>query len=177
MFSNSDGYSYFFKNKKNECDGTMNFVRHTYTFKSTRSNQTYIIEVDEFEDYLLFVVKFYLKAHRYSDKKFNLHTKYQEAPSCISTCINLMVDLYKENPFRSFAFIGASSEGEKSENTKRFRLYKRVMEAIFSPITFKHFQHPKSSAYLLLNKIYADNNPTIRDDIEVFFLKHYDLIL
>jgi hypothetical protein len=177
MFSNVDGYPFIFKNKKNECDGSMMFVRHTYTFRSTKSNQTYIIEVDEFEDFLLFIIKFHLKAHRLSNDKFKLHTKLQEAPSCISTCINLMDLLYKENHFRSFAFIGANSEGEKSENTKRFRLYKRVMEAVFSPATFKHFQHPKSSAYLLLNKIYADNNPTIREEIEVFFLKHYNLIL
>jgi hypothetical protein len=87
-----------------------------------------------------------------------------------------MADLYQKNPYRCFAFIGAASAAEAKNDTKRFRLYKKIMEAIFSPQNFKHFQHPKSSAYLMLNKLYAKNNPDLREKIETFFLAHYDLI-
>ena len=169
MFSANDGCPYIHKNSRAEKDGSMSFRRHTYTFKSPKSNQTYLVEVDEFSDFLLYVVKFYLKNHRLSKDKFRLQTRLNEASRCIGTCINIMVELHQKNPHRSFAFIGAASESENSDNTKRFRLYKKIMEAVFSSATFKHFQHPKSSAYLMLNKLLAKTQPDLRQKIEDFF--------
>ena len=177
MFSANDGFPFIYKHNKAEKDGATSFIRHTYTFKSPKSNQTYIVEVDEFSDFLLYVVKFYLKNHRLSKNKFKLQTGLNEASRGIGTCVNIMVELYQKNPFRSFAFIGAASESENKNNTKRFRLYKKVMEAVFTPTTFDHFQHPKSSAYMMLNRAYSQNHLDLRNQIEDFFLKNYDLIL
>lgn len=60
MFSSNEGYTFTRKGSRMECDGDMYFRRHTFSFKG-RSNHTYIVEVDEFQDFLLCIVKFYLK--------------------------------------------------------------------------------------------------------------------
>lgn len=177
MFSSNEGYAFTNKGSRKEQNGAVSFVKHIYTFTSKKSNQTYIIEVDEFQEFLLFAIKFYLKAHRHSDFKFNHCTNLQEAPSCISTCINVMLALHDKNPYHSFAFIGAASANEPKHNTKRFRLYKKVMGAVFSPVHFKHFQHFASSTYLMLNKLNMTSDIALREKIESFFLAHYDLAL
>lgn len=175
MFSSKEGYTYKAKNSRKECDGELCFRRHTFTFKSERSNQTYIVEVDEFDEFLLCIIKFYLKAHRLSNRKFQLMTKLQEAPSLITTCINIMFEFYHKNPYRSFGFIGMNSENELEQNTRRFQVYRKVMERAFSPSDFFHFTHIPKSAYLLLNRHYAENNLELLGRIEAFFNKHYDL--
>jgi hypothetical protein len=179
MFSSSEGYPFRLKSKRDEIDGTLKFRRHTYTFKSPKTNQTYIIEVDEFEDFLLFAIKFYLKSHRDSPKRFTLTTGLKEAPSIITTCVNVMIDLYIQNPFCSFTFVGMplESEQENKDNTKRFRLYSKIMKFLFSDKKFHHYHYSKSSVYLLLNRDFATNQPNLLEQIETFFLKHYELNL
>lgn len=65
----------------------------------------------------------------------------------------------KENPNASFGFTGAPLESEideKSKPTKRFRVYKRIMENLFSPERFAHYQLEQSSIYLLINRNLQD---------------------
>ncbi len=94
-------------------------------------------------------------------------------PGIVSTCINIMLDLYAQNPLFSFGFIGANSENEEKENTKRFRLYKAIMMRIFSPSKFRHLGYDKESAYLMLSRANEKNNPSLQMEIEAFFQKHY----
>lgn len=173
MFSRNDGYSYSYKGNKKECDGELWFIRHTFTFKS-RKNQTYVVWVDEIENFNLFMVKFFLKNHRESEKKFNILTGYQEAPSLIATCFNVMEELCKEYPYCSFGFIGAHSDGEDRNNTKRFKLYKRISTQIFTPSNYNHVSHDAISLYLILNRDYLLKNKEYIKELEVFLVKYYD---
>ncbi len=78
-----------------------------------------------------------------------------------------MTDYFDQNPFASFAIIGANSIGENKENTKRFRVYRRVMQNKFSPVQFNHFVLVKNSCYLMIN---TDNSePLLLDNIETMF--------
>ncbi len=177
MFDISTSYQYHSCGKKQAYDGDVPFLRHTLAFRSTRSKQQYLVEVDEFEDFNLFFIKFYLKNHRLSKKRFSLHSGLNEAPHCIATCLKIMLEFYEKNPYRSFGFIGAASESEAKNNTKRFQLYSRVMAARFSDIHFQHYQHKPSSVYLLLNRDYLENHPNLQQEITEYFTKNYLLIL
>jgi hypothetical protein len=183
MFDTSEGYAYLLKSKSNIIEGDLQFRKHIYTFKSPKTNQTYVLEVDEFEAFVLCAVKFSLKAHRNSSRRFSLKSGLQEAPSILTTCINVLMQLYDENPYRSFSFIGMSSEEEQTDptkgknNTKRFRLYCKIVAYLVSDKKFHHYRYAKSSAYLLLNRDYAATQPKLLEQIESFFLKHYDLVV
>jgi hypothetical protein len=181
MFDKSEGYSYLLKSKINVSEGDVQFKKHIYTFKSPKTNQTYILEVDEFEAFVLCAVKFSLKAHRDSSRRFSLKSGLQEAPSILTTCVNAMMHFYDQNPYRSFSFIGMSSEEEQNDptkgknSTKRFRLYSKIVAYLISDKKFHHYKYAKSSAYLLLNRDYAATQPNFLEQVETFFLKHYDL--
>ena len=87
------------------------------------------------------------------------------------TCINIMLFFYHKNPFASFGFIGSNDITEPERNTKRYKFYKKMMGNFFSPVKFQHFEYPKKSAYLLLNR---DNlRPNLKPEIEDLFLKIY----
>ena len=64
----------------------------------------------------------------------------------------IMRDIYKKNPYASFGFIGSNLPNEEKENTKRFRLYSKVVSQVISPIAFEHRLSLKHSAYLLINR-------------------------
>jgi hypothetical protein len=173
MFGQNEAYAFVEVSRRMESDGDLSFRRYIFHFKS-RKNHTYLVYVDEFEDYHLCIVKFFLKAHGLSDKKFQLLTGNDEAASLITTCIVIMWQFYKANPYRSFGFIGMNSEGEEEYTTKRFKVYSKVMARKFSPQEFKHLIYPKKSAYLMLNIHAAETNPKLLDSIEIFFDKHYE---
>jgi hypothetical protein len=173
MFNQNETHTFVEVNRRMEYDGDVCFRRYTFHFKS-RKNHTYLAYLDEFEDYHLCIIKFFLKAHSLSEKKFQLLTGNNEAAGLITTCLAIMWQFYKENPYRPFGFIGMNSEGENTDSTKRFKLYSKVMARKFSPQEFRHLIYPKKSAYLMLNVHAAETNPALLDNIETFFDKHYE---
>ena len=82
-----------------------------------------------------------------------------------------MIKFFKDEPTASFGFIGANSISENREETKRFNIYKKVMENFFSPVHFAHHNYNKESAYILLNRKTSENSLSI---IEELFTKYYD---
>ncbi|WP_051203449.1 hypothetical protein [Hugenholtzia roseola] len=164
-------YSYQYKGYTKESF----FKIHRYTFKC-RFRQTYIIRVEEYE-YQVFVLKFYLKNHAKSDKKYNLLTGWNDVGRVVATNVEVMLDIYRKNELATFGFIGANTvtenQQEAREATKRFRVYRIVMRSFFSPIRFAHFEYVKESAYLLLNKAHLAERDSLKADIEVLFKKYY----
>ncbi len=126
---------------------------HRFTFRC-KKNQRYVILLEEYErDF--FGVKFYLNALAESEKRFQQLTNSYDAPAIINTSLEVMGYKLKENPNASFGFTGAPLESETDEKgkpTKRFRVYKRIMENLFSPERFAHYQLEQSSIYLLINR-------------------------
>lgn len=172
MFSANDGYKFTYKTSKQANDGDLIFLRHIYTFKS-RKKQSYIVYVDQYSEIQVCAVKFFLKSHRHSPKKYQLKTGLHEMPGLISTCVNIMLDMYAKNKSLSFGFIGANDENESVENTKRFRLYRAIMIRIFTPAKFKHLAYTEKSAYLMLNRENEQSKPSLQSDVETFFRKYY----
>jgi hypothetical protein len=88
-----------------------------------------------------------------------------------------MLEVYNKNPYASFGFLGSHDIGQSTSFTKRYRLYKKVMEFKFSPLKFKHFNNPNYSAYLLLNKDFINTNTDYLKELEKYFITLYPDII
>ena len=61
-------------------------------------------------------------------------------------------DIQKNNDLASFGFIGANDLGEGKDNTKRYRVYKKIVKEFFSSENYYHVRSDENSLYLILNK-------------------------
>ncbi len=148
------------------------FIKEHKLIFSSKSNQKYIVNVEEYKLHT-YVIKFHLKSHSDSDNKYKLLTNQYDAVKILSTCVNIMLYFYKKDNLASFGFIGANLLDEDEANTKRFQVYKRIMENLFSPLYFHHYNIPEKSIYLLLNKANLELNTNLLDDIEQMFKNYY----
>lgn len=147
---------------------------YTYRFKSNKSKQVYLVEVHHFR-FNIFVVKYYLKSHRFSENKFNILTKLYEPRLVVNTCCMIMLDVYRKFNEASFGFIGSNtvtpSSSELRHNTKRYEFYKKLMSSYFSEEYFTHRKDDLNSAYLLLNN--SVNACELQNDIHEMFRRNY----
>lgn len=126
----------------------------TYSFKSDRNY--YLVEVEAYTNHI-YIVKFYLKKDKQNPLKYHLLTNENKGSRIISTCIRIMFHIYQKNRLASFGFIGANTISKESgfeepkQLTKRFRIYKMTMHALFGAETFTHYADNKHSAYLMVN--------------------------
>jgi len=163
-------YPYRFVQRVNVLSRGNDFLKYKllYTFKSPKSHQWYWVWVEVYErDF--YAVKFHLKAHRNSEKKYNLMTGFNEARPVMNTCVVIMEKIGQENPRASFGFIGANMEMEKEANTKRFRVYKRLMATYFPTRVFKHFFIVSRSAYVLVRQTELASHPDLLNDLNQKF--------
>ena len=141
-------YPYRFVKKVTEpWDGPQGFMlfKELYSFKSPKSNQTYWVWIEVYKHHF-YAVKFHLKAHRDSDKKYNVMTGLNEARECIYTCMAIMNEVAKKDSQASFGFIGANRIGESEDNTSRFRVYRLSLIHISEPTRLHKVSRMPSSA-------------------------------
>lgn len=165
----------FVKKDVEAWQGLESFMTHRllYSFKSTKTNQTYWVWVECYKHHF-YAVKFHLKNHRNSENKYNIMTGLNEARQCIKTVMAVMNDVAKSDEQASFGFIGANMEGETTFNTKRFRVYERYMHSYFGEESFMHYMNIEKSAYLLLSRSYIDEYPNLLADLTQGFRDLYD---
>lgn len=139
-----DAYPHKYKGKRNYQEGEHSYVTHVFTFRASKSdNQVFVVNVEEYLPYHIFVVKFYQKSLKRLDNKYNQMTNTYDATRKIATCIDIMLEFLEANPYSSFGFVGANNLGEGKNTTKRFRVYRKVMTNFFSPISFEHIEWPE----------------------------------
>lgn len=165
-------YEFRYKNFA-RCGPQEPFLRvHTYKFMV--AGAPYIMRAEEY-DWKLFAVKFYPKSFEDSPNRYNKLTNAGHASRIFSTCMRIMLDLYSREPKASIGFIGVTTESESQKSrTKRFRLYARLMEEFFSPLTFSHKRYARYSAYLLLNQRYEREIPDLLTQIEEYLFELLD---
>lgn len=146
-----------------------NFRVHNYSFKG-KSNKRYLVIVEEF-DFVVHAVKFCLAEHKVYDDRFSRNTNLHECSRVIATVGLIMTNIFEEMPYASFVLIGANSKGESKTNTKRFRVYSKIVANTISPIHFEHKDSVKHSAYMLINR--NQQEPDLQSKIEKFL----DLVL
>lgn len=144
-----------------------------YAFKSLKSHQWYWVWVEVYK-HDIYAVKFHLKAHRNSPRKYSILTGLNEPRPIVNTCVSIMLEIASTNPRASFGFIGAAIEGEHEANTKRFRFYRRIMATYFSKEQFKHFGDMERSTYVLVRRAELDSNPMLIEEIQEGFKATFD---
>lgn len=156
----------FVKKDVEPWQGPDGFMKHRllYSFKSPKSHQTYWVWVEVYQEHF-YAVKFHLKNHRGSDKKYNVMTGLWEARQCIQTCMAIMDEIADKDPTASFGFIGANMINESEVYTKRFRVYERYMTSYFSNSEYVHVVNYQKSAYMLINRKQMDVTPNLVDKL------------
>lgn len=158
-----------------------------YSFKSTDTGKTYHVHVEMYPNHF-YGVKFHLKDHKKNQYKYNILTNYRWARSVIYTCIKIMLDIDSRDNRSSFGFIGSNTvfsirkdgkrecfehvDEEKSE-TKRYRIYKRIMLTFFKETTFEHIYNESTSAYMMVRLTELEKNNNLIDDISNYFSDNY----
>jgi len=143
-----------------------------YHFRSSRTKKWYIVRVEEYPN-KFFGIKFYLKDDRLNPHKYNRLTGLNEPRPIINTCIAILMELAEQYPGSSFGFIGANLIGESEKETKRFRVYRRILTTYFSEEHYLHYQIIEKSAYALVCKHVVEKNPNIIREISTYFSDNY----
>ncbi|MCO5238889.1 MAG: hypothetical protein M9904_02430 [Chitinophagaceae bacterium] len=168
MFSSSYPF-YKINHTKPGGAGTDKLIQHNYAFTG-KSKKRYIVVVEEY-NYFVFIVKFCLQERKCYSDKYNHLSGLNECSRVLTTVGQIMKEIYSKNPYASFGFIGSDLPGEGKENTKRFRLYAKVVEQVISPVNFEHKTSVKHSAYLLINR--DNNEPDLMNKMQAMFDRIY----
>jgi hypothetical protein len=140
-----------------------------YSFDGPGNHQ-YIVLVENYQEHI-YAIKFYLKSHAGSEDKYKLLTGFKQAPRIIRTCLEIMLTIVKENRKASFCILGTNLDNESKKETKRFRVYKRIMQNFFSPIHFEHRYLSEKSLYFLINK--ENNTPSMLKQLSGIIAKYH----
>lgn len=168
MFTNSFPYRYI-NHHPSKANGIPT-ICHNYSFKG-KNNKRYIVIAEQF-NYEVYAVKFYLQEHKYCEHKFSRLSKQNECTRVLATVGAIMREIHNKYPYASFAFVGSPLEGEAQKNTKRFKLYSKVVANFVSPISFEHKTSRNHSAYLMLNR--NNQEPQLLPKIENMFRPIYE---
>lgn len=144
-----------------------------WTFKSLKTNKRYIVEVEGFENEF-YGLKFYWKGVEKSKNRYSLLTNDYEPRIIVRSCIEVMLDYYRNNRFVSFGFVAApdldkdidGKKVNKESGSRRFRFYQRMMINLFGPETFRQVSDTTNTIYLLVNKTQLSNGSITLKDIE-----------
>ena len=167
-----ESYAYTYVQRCKSYDKGILYI-DIYRFKSEKSKLTYMVRVERYE-HNMYAVKFYQKNHRHSDRKYQLLSNTFEPRRILYTVMNIMVEILRKNPKASFGFIGANCENESTENTKRYRVYNRLVATKVSEDLFVHKEDVKTSAYMLVNRKELQEHPELIAKIERTFSELYD---
>ena len=143
-----------------------------YHFRSSRTKKWYIVRVEKYPNDF-WGIKFYLKDDRLNPHKYNRLTGLNEPRPIINICIAILMELASRYPYSSFGVIGANLMGESEKETKRFRVYRRVLTTYFSEEHYLHYQIIEKSAYALVQKQALNNNPNLINEISTYFSDNY----
>lgn len=144
-----------------------------WTFKSTKSNKRYIVEVEGFE-HEFYGIKFYWKGVQKSNDRYSLLTNDYEPRTIVRSCIEVMLDYYHRDHLVSFGFVAApdldkdikGKKVDKEKGSRRFKFYRRMMINLFGPKTFYQVYDTTNTIYLLVNSTQLSNNIITLKDIE-----------
>lgn len=156
------------------------YIKCSWNYSFKASVRRYLVIVELYNNDI-YVIKYHAICHKKSKDKYSFIYNDEKATQIIRTCINIMLDFYKQNKNASFGFIGANSNKkstkkgtiiEPKSNTQRYRIYKTLMFNFFGKKTFAHSLNKKYSAYLMINR----NNKKIRifkREAQIIFSKAY----
>lgn len=90
------------------------------------------------------------------------------------SCIEVMLQYFRKNHLVSFGFVAApdldkdikGKRIDKTNGSRRFRFYQRMMINLFGPETFYQVSDTTNTIYLLVNMVQLSNGAITLKDIE-----------
>ena len=163
-----EGYPFHYRKGPSHKDGPL-VCTHYYTFR-TRKNRRYVVEAEQYQHHV-YVLKYYPLALKASPNRFKLLVNDGDAFRILTTCTQIFLDICARDPLASAGFVGEALLGEGNVNTKRFRVYLKMVTAFIGPMRFLHHPLPAISAYFLENR--ANPEPDLKDQVEQMFRELY----
>jgi hypothetical protein len=144
-----------------------------WTFKSLKTNKRYIVEVEGFDNEFL-GLKFYWKGVEKSKLRYSLLTNDYEPRTIVRSCIEVMLEYYRNNDKISFGFVAApdlekdiiGKKVNSSIGSRRFQFYQRMMINLFGPETFLQASDTTNTIYLMVNMKQLSSGVITIKDIE-----------
>ncbi|MDJ0366288.1 hypothetical protein QMK33_14100 [Hymenobacter sp. H14-R3] len=119
------------------------------------SRRKYLVEIHAYTNHL-YTADFYAKVQNVN--RYRLRTNQQAAGKLGGTVLAILAEVLRHDPQACFGFIAAAMMNETSdESTKRFRLYKRMLELKINPLRFTVTTRPKNSTIFILPNGVAAN--------------------
>lgn len=126
------------------------------------SRRKYLVEVHAYADHL-YTVDFYAKVNDVN--RYRLRTNQHAAGKLGGTVLAIMAEILRQDPQTCFGFIAAAMLNEYSdENTKRFRMYRQMLEQKVNPQRYKVITIPEQSRIFVM-PMHKAQNPLVRQDI------------
>lgn len=154
-----------------ESDNTLQMVSY-YRFRSGKSKLFYLVRIEVYKEHV-YGVKFFLKQMLDSPKKYSHLTNTFEPRTIIYSIFRLMLAIFAKDSQASFMFIGNPDEDGNKENTRRFRLYCRLVSSKISDRHFKHLITEKYSLYILANRSRMSDNPFFAEQLINEFVNRF----
>lgn len=158
-------------NDYSESDSILEVVKY-YRFRSEKSNLFYIVRVESYQNHV-YGVKFFLKNMINSPRKYSHLTNTYEPRTIVYSIFHLMMDILKNDRLASFMFIGNPDEGGTYINTRRYRLYCKLVSNRISDRYFKHIRTPRYSLYILANREMMSDDPFFSDKLLQEFVARF----
>lgn len=123
---------------------------YKFFMHSPSSRRKYLVEIHAYENHL-YTADFYAKVNNIN--RYRLRTNQQAAGKLGGTVLAILAEVLRQDPQACFGFIAAAMTNETSDaNTKRFRLYKRMLELKINVLRFEVVTRPETSSIFVLPK-------------------------
>lgn len=150
-------------------------ITDLWTFRSSKSNKRYIVEVEHFSKHFL-GLKFYWKGVADSKSRYSLLTNDYEPRTIVMSCIDIMLKYFEKDGFSSFGFVAAPDINTHQSTTpnKRFRFYRNLMLNVFGEQTFIQAYDIDTAVYVLINRKSFEKGEISIELLETEISKLYD---
>ncbi|MGH1517889.1 hypothetical protein [Chryseobacterium sp. JK1] len=153
------------------------YFKAVHVYKFNAGEKRYLVTFEEYQHHV-YVLQFCLEENQEIADKFNelANVGPSIAKNVIATCVQIGLSIYKENPLASFFFMASPTIDELSNvnkaNNKRLSVYTYFARFFFNSEHFVHLNSPEQNSYLILNKVYEQEEPEAKQKIIDMFTKN-----
>ena len=132
---------------------------YKFFMQSPSSRRKYVVEIHAYADHL-YTADFYAKVNNVN--RYRLRTNQQAAGKLGGTVLAILAEVLRQDPQACFGFIAAALVDETSDaNTKRFRLYTKMLELKVNPMRHEVVTRRDQSAIFVIPAVIASNQAVV----------------
>jgi hypothetical protein len=121
---------------------------YKFFMHSPTSRRKYLVEIHAYKDHL-YTADFYAKVNNVN--RYRLRTNQQAAGKLGGTVLAILADVLRQDSQACFGFIAAAMLNESSDaNTKRFRMYTKMLELKINPMRYEVVTRRDQSAIFVV---------------------------